>query len=105
MSKRIKLTIKDNTLYNGEVNIIKDLYLFGDYVFDRTVKRLISKDGTKETIVDIDNKKITINDRGQSIDLKISLNYYIEKDDVIEFEYFLDKECFKVKLEVGDTDE
>ena len=105
MSKSIKLIINDNNLYDGEVNIIKDLYLFGPYVFDKTVKRLISKDGTKETIVDIDNKRITINERGNSINLTLSLNYYIEKDSRIEFEYFLDKESFKVIIEVGDKDE
>lgn len=105
MSKRIKLTSRDAVLYDGKVNIIKDLYIFDKYVFDKTVKRLISKEGSKETIVDIDNKRITINDRGTSIDLKISLNYYIEQDDFIEFEYLLEKEYFKVKIEVGDIDE
>ncbi len=105
MSKRIKLINGDNTLYDGELTIIKDLYMFGNYVFDKTVKRLISKDGKKETIVDIDNKKITINESNNSIDLKISLNYYIEKDGYIEFEYFLDKESFKIILEVGDINE
>ena len=105
MSKRIKLTSRDTVLYDGKVNIIKDLYIFDKYVFDKTVKRLISKEESKETIVDIDNKRITINDRGTSIDLKISLNYYIEQDDYIEFEYFLEKECVKVKIEVGDIAE
>ena len=105
MSKNIKLTIKYNVLYDGDVKIIKDLYLFGNYVFDKTVRRIISKEGSKETIVDIDNKRITINERGNSIDLPISLNYYIEKDNVIEIEYFLEKECFNVKIEVGDKDE
>lgn len=105
MSKNIKLTINDNILYDGEVNIIKDLYLFGNYVFDRTVRRIISKDGNKETIVDIDNKRITINERENSIDLSISINYYIEKDNLVEIEYFLEKECFNIKIEVGDKDE
>ncbi len=79
--------------------------MFGNYVFDKTVKRLISKDGNKETIVDIDNKRITINNLGNSINFEISINYYIEKDNSIEFEYFLDKECFKVFIEVGGIDE
>ena len=105
MSKRIKLINNDNTLYDGEVNIIKDLYIFGNYVFDKTIKRLISKDKNKETIVDIDKKRITINDNNNSIDLNITLNYYIEKDYYIEFEYFLEKESFKIIIEVGDINE
>ena len=44
MSKRIKLTSRDTVLYDGKVNIIKDLYIFDKYVFDKTVKRLISKE-------------------------------------------------------------
>jgi len=105
MSKKIKLISQDNVLYDGEVSIIKDLYLFGNYVFDRTVKRLISKEERKETIVDINNKRITINNENTSLNFNISINYYIENKDNIEFEYILENECFKINLEVGDNDE
>jgi hypothetical protein len=98
----IKLIVNDEVLYNGEVKIIKDLFIFGNYVFDKTVKRLISKKGNKETIIDIDNKRVIINENGSSIDISISINYYIEKDNIIEFKYSLKKECFNIKIEVGD---
>ena len=86
-------------------NILKDLYIFGEYVYDKTIKRLISKDYNKETIVDISKKRITINQGEESIDFKISINYYIEKGNNIEFDYNLDKDNFHVKIEVGDINE
>lgn len=102
---KIKLITNNKVLYEGDVKILKDLYMFGEYIFDKTIKRLISKDYDKETIVDISKKRITINQGEETVDLDIRINYYIEKGNNIEFDYNLDKDNFNVKIEVGDINE
>ena len=101
MSK-IVLISNNKILYDGEVTILKDLYLFGGYIYDKTIKRLTSRDGDKETIVDISKRRITINQRNELIELSITVNYFVEKDNTIEFDYKLERENFNIKIEVGD---
>jgi hypothetical protein len=102
MSNTIKLSKNDSVLYLGSFNNIKDLLLFGDYVFDRTVKRLIYKSSKNETTIDIDNKRRVITDFNNEMNLNIDVDYYIENEYFIEFCYYLDDEKFKYIIEMSD---
>ena len=99
----VKVDNKDNNYYyKGKCTVNKDIIKFVDeettYIFDKTIERLIKTTKEDKTIIDFNNKELTVTVDKKELKMPIEINNKQICGNNILYKYKIDKNEIKFEI-------